>query len=175
MIGDALLQERLGLPLRALWVPGGSPSTGGSPATGGDGILFDWTDGLVPGRSGGQIGPYDVWNVNAGPGQPLGTYLPKTDPCYDKLMRTLQHSMAPAVAGAIPLAAPPKGRGKGKNKEGPQRPYLRTKDKRLEKQYWTTGGQNHKGSHYPLCFFTNNVGRRSDGAFVARRQKSHHK
>ena len=134
------------------------------------GILYCYRDGLQPGRSGGQIGPYDVWSINAGPGQPLSTYLPKADPCYEKLQRTLQHSLVPAVAGAMPLPAPPKGRGKGKN-QGPQRFYLRTKEKRLDSRHWKTEGQNHKGSHYPLCVFTNNVGRRSEDRFVGRRHQ----
>ena len=136
------------------------------------GILYSYHQGLGCGRSGDRTGPYDVWSLNAGPGQQLSTYLPKADTCHEKLQRTLQHSRAPAVAGAFPaqaaLDAPPKGGGKGNNK-GPQRLYLRMKEKRLDSRHWKTEGQNYKGSHYPLCAFTNNVGRRSEKSFVARR------
>ncbi len=50
-------------------------------------------------------------------------------------------------------------------------PYLRTKQKKMDIQYWLVGGDVHMGAHYPLCVFTNNARSRTNEAVEARRKR----
>ena len=45
------------------------------------------------------------------------------------------------------------------------------KEKRLDARLWRYKGVHQKGSHFPICVFTNNVGRRSPEKLEERRQK----
>jgi hypothetical protein len=56
-------------------------------------------------------------------------------------------------------------------KQAPGRPHLSFKEKRLDVKKWLYRGENYKGSHFPLCVFTNNVGRKSEERFIARAKK----
>ena len=133
------------------------------------GILYSCDRGFAGPRS----GPYDVFSGNAGPGQPLSVFLPKAADLYEKLEPSLRHGRPAVAVAATQQAADQaaKARGKGKGAEGGHRSVLKTKEKRLKAEHWLTSGENHKGSHFPLCVFTNNVGRRSEEAFCARKLK----
>jgi hypothetical protein len=57
-------------------------------------------------------------------------------------------------------------------KHAPGKTHLTFKEKRLDVKDWLYEGENYKGSHFPLCVFTNNVGRRSEERFIARSLRS---
>ena len=111
---------------------------------------------------------FDTWDINGGPGCTLGTYLPKAEDLREKLLPSLQPRFTmqkpPAVADA------PKGEGKAAVAAG-ERNFLRIREKRLDAKEWGEGGRRHKGSHFPLCVFTNNTGRRSEERFLARAER----
>ena len=48
---------------------------------------------------------------------------------------------------------------------------LKLVEKRLDVNLWRIGGKNHKGSHFPVVFFTKNPCRRSPDACERRRRK----
>ena len=107
-------------------------------------------------------GGYDVFDGNAGPGMPLETYLPKSAGFIEKILPSLTPD--PAVAeetGPQKQDEPTVGRS-----------LLRVGEKRLEAELWKYRGENYKGSHFPICAFTNNVGRRSNARFLARSERS---
>ena len=54
-------------------------------------------------------------------------------------------------------------------------PYLRFKEKRLNKEEWLVDGVMHNGAHFPLCVFTNNSRARSEAAAKARAQRKRDK
>ena len=63
--------------------------------------------------------------------------------------------------------------GKGESAKGKgKRQILIVREKRLEAEHWKYQGENYKGSHFPVCVFTNNVGRRSNERYVARAERS---
>ena len=102
------------------------------------------------------FGGFDRIEENAGPGMRLGTYLPKNA----NLTKKFSASLTPAPLAAV--AAPNKDR---KN-DG-----IKFKEKRLDARIWRCKGVHQKGSHFPICVFTNNVGRRSPEKLEERKQK----
>jgi hypothetical protein len=50
-------------------------------------------------------------------------------------------------------------------------PYIRFKQKPLEKDFWLVGGELHNGAHFPLVVFTNNASSRSEEKQVERSEK----
>jgi hypothetical protein len=50
-------------------------------------------------------------------------------------------------------------------------PYLRLKQKTMDRSEWLVGEQVHNGAHFPLCVFTNNSRARSKDAAMARSQR----
>ena len=48
---------------------------------------------------------------------------------------------------------------------------IKFKEKRLSAKIWRYKGEHQRGSHFPICVFTNNVGRRSPEKLEERRQK----
>ena len=120
----------------------------------------------------------DEHEENGGPGQSLQTYLPKAQDITEKLRDSLEPAVADDGAGKgkpqekgdptqNPAVAGIKGGGKSKGK----RTCLTVREKRLDLAVWRFRGDNHKGSHFPLAAFTNNVGRRSEERFIARAEK----
>ena len=105
---------------------------------------------------------YAVFEANAGPGMPLKTYLPKAEDIVEKLRPSLTLGAHTAVAEAWD------------EEEGSKvgRSLLKVKEKRLEAEFWKFQGENHKGSHFPVCAFTDNVGRRSNVKFLERSKKA---
>jgi len=51
------------------------------------------------------------------------------------------------------------------------RTVLKVCEKRLSADLWRCDGQEYKGSHFPICAFTNNVGRRSAERLAARAKR----
>ena len=49
---------------------------------------------------------------------------------------------------------------------------IKFKEKRLSAKIWRCKGVHQNGSHFPLCVFTNNVGRRSPNKLEERRQQT---
>ena len=86
----------------------------------------------------------------------MGMYLPKNENLTEKFSA----SLIPTPLAAV--AAPNKDR---KN-DG-----IKFKEKRLSAKIWRYKGVHQKGSHFPICVFTNNVGRRSPQKLEERRQK----
>jgi hypothetical protein len=108
---------------------------------------------------------FDRIGANGGPGQPIPLYLPKVCPSlHDKLAATL----TPSPASQAAVAAKGKGKGKGNGKDQRNAQCFKVREKRLSADLWRCEGQEYKGSHFPICAFTNNVGRRSPNAMVAR-------
>ena len=103
------------------------------------------------------FGGFDRIDDNQGPGKSLPTYLPKKDSLLDKMRPSLTPSKESAA-----VAAPNKDR---KN-DG-----IKFKEKRLSAKIWRYKGEHQRGSHFPICVFTNNVGRRSPEKLEERRQK----
>ena len=53
-----------------------------------------------------------------------------------------------------------------------RKPYgIKFKEKRLDIRIWRCKGDHQKGSHFPICVFTNNVGRRSPEKLEERKRK----
>ena len=108
------------------------------------------------------IDPYDRILKNAGPGQELKTYLPKGESYLDKIRPTLTPS-----AGSLRCTVANMGKHMDAKPAGPKtsageaRSCIQVREKRLNANIWMLNLENHRGSHFPLCVFTNNVGRRS--------------
>ena len=129
-----------------------------------------------------------------GPGQPLKTFLPKTQDIAEQLQTTFaavaDESDNAAVAAGDGQGNKGKAKGKGDNAavaagEGQgskgkakgkfnQRTGLTVREKRLNEDLWRYQGTVHKGSHFPLAAFTNNVGRRSEERYLARAAKGYY-
>ena len=103
------------------------------------------------------FGGFDRIDDNQGPGKSLPTYLPKEAP----LLAKMRPSLTPSKESAA-VAAPNKDR---KN-DG-----IKFKEKRFSAKIWRYKGEHQRGSHFPICVFTNNVGRRSPEKLEERRQK----
>jgi len=116
-----------------------------------------------------------------GPGMPLRTYLPKDMDLREKLLPSLEPStaskeavsqQAAVAAAAVAAAAVAKGRAAV---AATPRTCVKIREKRLEFELWRLNGDHYKASHYPICVFTNNVGRRSPERLEARQQKAREK
>ena len=109
-----------------------------------------------------------VFSENAGPGQPLSTYLPKDGELPKKILDSLQplpmtiKEGDESVEDASAVA--------GKVKDG-----LSVKGKLLQVSVWKYEGENHKGSHFPCAAWTNAESRRSEQAYCERLRKSREK
>ena len=83
----------------------------------------------------------------------------------EKLLPTL--SPSDASAAVVPQVHSTKGKGKHRD----MLRVLNIVEKRLGVNLWRIGGKNHKGSHFPVVFFTKNPCRRSPDACERRRRK----
>ena len=106
---------------------------------------------------------FDRCEGNGGPGQTIATYLPKGE---KDLAEKLEASLTPSAASQAAVAA--KGKGEGNGARNAQ--CFRVREKRLSAEIWRYEGQDFMGSHFPICAFTNNVGRRDSGKLLARRR-----
>ena len=106
---------------------------------------------------------FDRIDVNGGPGMALSQYLPKKMESHLKLKESLKPSQESeqVVRCEKDNQAVPK-----------QRTILKVREKRLQADLWRREGQEQKGSHFPICAFTNNVGRRSKERMVERSRKA---
>ena len=108
-----------------------------------------------------RVRGFDRCEANGGPGQSIATYLQKGE---KDLARKLGATLTPSDASQAAVAA--MGRGAGKGARNAQ--CLKIKEKRLSADLWRCNGQDYRGSHFPICAFTNNVGRRSPERLAAR-------
>ena len=110
------------------------------------------------------------WPGTCGPGMAVKSYLPygQTASLSEKMQMFLEsnaeyaareragESSGSTVVDAFAYA-----------QETPQ--CLRVKEKRLLHQLWSINGVFYKGSHFPLCFWTDNPGLRSQQKFYERK------
>ena len=134
--------------------------------------LFHKSRPAVAGRH--KDARYDRIEQQAGPGMPLKTYLPKGDTVtnWETKIRpflTPSSESADVVQRYTDLQAQ-QHRNFTRDSVGPD--FLRMKEKRLDLNKWLVGGTNVGGSHFPLCVFTNNPGRRSENKTYERSLKS---
>ena len=94
---------------------------------------------------------------------PLETYLPKKEALTTKFSESLTPSKSSRPFGIVdPISYPHKDR----KVDG-----IKFKEKRLDARIWRCEGVHQRGSHFPICVFTNNVGRRSPQKLEERKQK----
>ena len=103
-------------------------------------------------------GGFDHIEKNAGPGMPLTCFLPKELDLRSKCRESLTPSNGSAAVAAAMGSHDRKDAG------------IKFKEKRLDKKIWMYNGIHQKGSHFPICVFTNNVGRRSPEKLEERKQ-----
>jgi hypothetical protein len=118
------------------------------------------------GKTAAVSSKYARHSSNAGPGQSLGTYLPKSESFEEKLSPTLTQTYTVEALNAAVAGA-----DEQETKKAPGRTHLTFREKRLDVEKWLYKGENYRGSHFPLCVFTNNVGRRSEDRFIARKER----
>ena len=119
---------------------------------------------------------FDRIDPVGGPGMSIETFLPKNE---SNLLRKLQPSLEPSPASSDATAGG-KGRSCGKGKKGANdaggdasmRTFIRIREKRLLAALWMCGGKGYKGSHFPICAFTKNVGRRSPERMRVRAERA---
>ena len=109
--------------------------------------------------------------MNGGPGQTLKAYLPNSKNNIAKI----KDSMIPVPVAeegeyepgeyADAVAAPTTAQSAVADK------VFKVREKALDPNIWMYQGANHKGSHFPLCAFTNSEGRRSEEGFVKRQER----
>ena len=138
--------------------------------------IFSLVDAVVTPEFSANIFDEGWWELddveeNGGPGQSLATFLPKAQDLIEKVRDSFPAAVAATEKGQgkgnpPAVAEPEKGKGKGKGKN--TRTGLTIREKRLDIDVWKFQGKNHKGSHFPLAAFTNNVGRRSEERYIAR-------
>ena len=107
-----------------------------------EGILFSDNPAVA-----GSTSKFSLIKEKAGPGFPITTYLPKGE---KDLVQKLKPSLEPSEASKAAVAA---STGKGHF-------CIKIREKRLNAELWKLNGKNFAGSHFPICAFTNNVGRR---------------
>ena len=90
---------------------------------------------------------------------PLTCFLPKELDLRSKCRESLTPSNGSAAVAAAMGSHDRKYAG------------IKFKEKRLDKRIWMYDGVHQKGSHFPICVFTNNVGRRSPEKLEQRRQR----
>ena len=103
---------------------------------------------------------------------PLKCYVPKGADVanWDRKIRTF---LTPCARSAELVEQYRNVKSQGSYRRDEVEPnFLRMKEKRLELSHWKVGGGTVRGSHFPLCVFTNNVGRRSPNATAERNQKA---
>ena len=107
--------------------------------------------------------------MNGGPGQTLSTYLPKTK---DNIEKVRDGMIFRPVAEEDDYVS---GESLRVSAVADKKVVFKVLEKALDQNIWKYQGTNHKGSHFPLCAFTNNPGRRSEQSFVRRQEKQRYK
>ena len=108
---------------------------------------------------------YDHIPFDGGPGKELGCYLGKFDPLETKLMDSLTCATEESTAGReLERRKSLPSESQESRSRGGKHVALAVREKRLQATHWRYQGLNHKGSHFPVCCFTDNIGRRTDEA-----------
>ena len=90
---------------------------------------------------------------------PLACFLPKDLDLISKCRESLTPSSGSAAVAAM-------------GSHGRKVAGIQFREKRLAMEIWKCNGIHQKGSHFPICVFTNNVGRRSPEKLEQRRKTS---
>ena len=109
----------------------------------------------------------DVYEGTNVPGQPWACYRSRTfneRPTDKDLKARLRDLLTPSTT-TEELENIPRREGKH------YCPYLRLKQKPMNKNEWLVGGIMHNGAHFPLCVFTNNSSARSEEAVKMRNNR----
>ena len=133
------------------------------------GLYWQSEPSAVAGRLEGSV--YDRWQKKAGPGMPLRTYNPKGDNVdnWDKKIRAF---LTPCDKSTWLVQRYNEVKTKQNfRRDEVETDFLRMKEKRLDVEHWLVNGTNVGGSHFPLCVFSNNTGRRSEKKEAERRKK----
>ena len=134
--------------------------------------LFHKSRSAVAGRH--NDARYDRIEEQAGPGMLLRTYQPKGNDVTNwetKIRPFLTPSSESAeVVQRYTYQKAQQDRNFTRDSVAPN--FLRMKEKRLDLNKFFVGGTNVGGSHFPLCVFTNNPGRRSENKTYERSLKS---
>ena len=89
---------------------------------------------------------------------PLTCFLPKDLDLKSKCRESLTPSSGSAAVAAM-------------GSHGRKVAGIQFREKRLAMEIWKCNGIHQKGSHFPICVFTNNVGRRSPEKMEQRKQR----
>ena len=89
---------------------------------------------------------------------PLTCFLPKDLDLRSKCRESLTPSSGSAAVAAM-------------GSHGRKVAGIQFREKRLAMEIWKCNGIHQKGSHFPICVFTNNVGRRSPEKLEQRKQR----
>ena len=115
----------------------------------------------------------DVYEGQNFPGQHWAAYRSKSGNEREDqkdLKARLEDLLRPSSTQAH-LDLIPRREGKGES----YCPYLRFRQKALDKDEWLVDTKMHAGAHFPLCVFTKNASSRSDDAMQRRALKSREK
>ena len=93
---------------------------------------------------------------------PLRIYLPKKATLTTKFSESLTPSESSRPSHLSAAISYPR---KDRKVDG-----IKFKEKRLDARIWRCEGVHQRGSHFPICVFTNNVGRRSPQKLEERKQ-----
>ena len=107
--------------------------------------------------------------MNGGPGQTLSTYLPKTK---DNIEKVRDGMIFRPFADQDDYVS---GESLRVSAVADEKVVFKVLEKALDQNIRKYQGTNHKGSHFPLCAFTNHQGRRSEQSFVRRQEKQRYK
>ena len=98
-----------------------------------------------------EQGGFDLIEENAGPGMSVNKFLPKGSLAWESIRASLQPSEQSKLLQS--------------DNDGQ---CLKVREKRLAATLWKYEGDHYKGSHFPVCAFTGNIGRRSPQALKRR-------
>ena len=136
------------------------------------GILWKAEPAVAGADSSGGADGFHRMRSAGGPGMPLRTYLPKEMDLMEKLLPSLEPSTASKEAVSQQAAAIANAKGRAAVAATP-RTCVKIREKRLEFELWRLNGDHYKASHFPICVFTNNVGRRSSERLEAQIGRAH--
>ena len=117
------------------------------------------------------VRPFPKWPLQTGPGMLIKSYLPPLGTLHEKMdmLLTPQFGTSAELLTAATAEAQLAGTAVADSSYGK---WLVTKEKRLMHNVWAINGQFYQGSHFPLCFFTNSKGLRSETAWTHRKDKA---
>ena len=114
--------------------------------------------------------PFDIFEGTNCPGQHWACYRSQKEneaACDKDLTQRMVDLFTPSTLDETLEAVQAK-------KTGVHCPYLRLRQKPLDKNEWLVDGEIHNGAHFPLCVFTNNARARSAERAAERANRKGH-